>query len=141
MRKSDKGEQNMIVIEKDITFPFDVDKTLVFWKPEGQEESEFDIKVDYYGEMVSVIPHMEHVQLLRATIARGRNALVWSGNGYKWAKNVIEALEKAGHLPTTKGIVIMTKPAGYVDDMDASTWIGNRTYIKPHSNPYAEEEE
>lgn len=130
----------MIIIAKDVTFPFDVDKTLIFWKPKGQEPHEFDIKIDYYGEEVSVVPHLEHIQLLRATLARGRNAVVWSGNGYQWAKNVIEALVKAGHLTSTDGIVIMSKPVGYVDDMDAATWMGNRVYIKPHSNPYSEEE-
>lgn len=131
----------MIIISKDVTFPFDVDKTLVFWKPEGQDPHPTDIKVDYYGEEISVIPHMEHVQLLRAAIARGRNAVVWSGNGWLWAKNVIEALVRAGHLPNTDGIAIMTKPVGYVDDMPCETWMGNRVYIQPHSNPYAEEKE
>lgn len=129
----------MLVIEKDVTFPFDVDKTLVFWQPNGKEIHEFDIKVDYYGEEVSVVPHLEHIQLLKATLARGRNAIVWSGNGYQWAKNVIEALIKDGLLIDSDGIIVMSKPVGYVDDMDSSTWMGNRVYIKPHSNPYSED--
>ena len=129
----------MIVFGKDTVLAFDIDKTLIFWKPEGKEAHEFDTKLDYYGEQVSVTFHLEHVQLLKSTLARGRGALVWSGNGEQWAKNVINALIDAGHLEDSNGILIVSKPVGYVDDMDCSTWMGNRIYIKPHSNPYSEE--
>ena len=129
----------MIVFGKDTVLAFDIDKTLIFWKPEGKEEHEFDTKLDYYGEQVSVAFHMEHVQLLKSTLARGRGALVWSGNGVKWARQVIETLIVAGHINDSSGILIVSKPVGYVDDMDCSTWMGNRIYIKPHSNPYSEE--
>jgi hypothetical protein len=129
----------MQVIKKDITVPIDVDKTLVFWTPEGQKRHVLSRKVDYYGEDVYVIPHKEHCQLVRAMLARGRNVIVWSGNGHSWAENVINMLHAIGELPNIDDIIVMSKPVGYVDDMPCDTWMGNRIYIQPHSNPYAEE--
>ncbi len=128
----------MIVIEKDTTICFDIDGTLCFWKPENAEREEFDIELDYYGEKVYVHPHLEHIRLLRSSLSRGRNVLLWSGNGWRWTKTVVDYLVAAGHLPNTEGIVIMSKPVAYVDDLEAEKWIGNRIYIQPHSNPYAE---
>ena len=124
----------MQVLEYDITTPFDVDRTLVFWVPVGQEPPKNALEIDYYGEKVFVVPHEEHVQLLKATMARGRGVLVWSGNGYKWAHNVLKALGFTDKDP----IYVMSKPAGYVDDLPCNEWMGNRIYIKPHSNPYSE---
>lgn len=129
----------MNVIDKDVTVCFDIDKTLIFWKPQGEEESEFSYKVDYYGEDISITFHEEHAQLLRANLARGRNVVIWSGNGYKWVKNVIEKMVEIGIIKDTTGITIMSKPSMYVDDMSCETWMGNRVYIDPHSNPYAED--
>jgi hypothetical protein len=129
-----------IVINKDVTIPFDVDATLIYWKPEGAKRDSQDVELDYYGEKVYVHPHLEHIRLLRASLARGRNVIVWSGNGYLWAKTVIDYLLNAGHLPSSDGMIIMSKPVGYVDDLDCQHWMGNRIYIKPHSNPYSEGE-
>jgi hypothetical protein len=129
----------MKVIRKDVTIPWDVDKTLIFWQPTGAERHESDIQMNYYGEIISVTPHLEMLQLLRSNLARGRNIIIWSGNGFAWAEEVVKKLHEAGHLPDTKGIIIMTKPAGYADDLDCQHWMGNRIYIEPHSNPYAEE--
>lgn len=129
----------MKIIDKDVTVCFDIDKTLIFWKPEGQEEYEFDLKVDYYGQEISVAPHMEHIQLLKANLARGRNVIVWSGNGFQWVQNTLQAFVTNGLLSKTDGIIVMSKPSMYVDDLECQEWMGNRVYIKPHTNPYGED--
>jgi hypothetical protein len=102
----------MKVIRKDVVKPFDVDRTLVFWVPIGQEPPKNALEVDYYGDKV----------------------FVWSGNGFQWAENVIRALG----FKDTDDILIMSKFSGYIDDLPISEWAGNRIYIKPHSNPYSE---
>lgn len=124
----------MKVHRQDITYPFDVDRTLCFWIPIGQEPPENAVAVDYYGDKVYIVPHEEHIQLLKASIARGRNVIVWSGNGFEWAHNVLLALG----FTDKDNINVMSKPAGYVDDLPCSEWMGNRVYIKPHSNPWSE---
>ena len=125
----------MKVIAKDVTFPFDVDATLVFWIPIGKEPPPEALAVEYYGETVYVVPHEEHVRLLKSSLARGRNIVVWSGNGFQWAENVLKALG----FGDADNILVMSKPAGYVDDLPCTEWMGNRVYIKPHSNPWSEE--
>lgn len=124
----------MHVVEKDVVYPFDVDNTLVFWVPAGKEPPAGSVKADYYGEMVNLIPHKEHVQLLKANLARGRGVVVWSGNGYQWAKNVLLALG----FPESADITIMAKPAGHVDDLPCTEWMGNRVWIKPSDGNHNE---
>lgn len=112
----------MTVIEKDSTYPFDVDATLIM---EAQADESGAIQIDYYGELVWRKPHIEHIRLVRASVARGRNVVVWSGNGQIWASTVLKAL-KLDHLD----ILVMSKPCGYCDDLDCNMWMGNRTYIE-----------
>jgi hypothetical protein len=114
----------MKVINKDSTYMFDVDSTLIFWIPAGQVPPADAICVDYYGENVYLLPHDEHIQLLKASVARGRNTVVWSGNGFQWCENVLKAL-KLDELDLT----VMSKPAGYVDDLPCGEWMGNRIYL------------
>jgi len=115
----------MLVIEKDVTFPFDVDHTLIFWVPRGKEPPEGALEADYYGERVFFVPHWAHIQLLKASIGRKRGTVVWSGNGYQWAKNVLAALG----FKEEDDIIVMAKPAGYVDDLPCNEWMGQRIYL------------
>jgi len=123
----------MHVIESDIVTPFDVDRTLVFWVPVGQEPPPNAVEADYYGMRKFLVPHNENIELLRATMHR-RHTIVWSGNGFQWVKNVLMALG----FKETDPIQVMSKPAGYVDDLPANEWMGQRIWLKPHNNPYAE---
>lgn len=127
------------VIDFETVVPFDVDGTLIIWKPEGTEESNNSIIVDYYGQPVSVLPHMEHLRLLKATLARGRFVILWSGNGVQWASNVLKALENFGYIEDTANIIVMSKPVAYVDDVPVENWLGSRIYIKPENNVYHQE--
>lgn len=129
----------MLVIRKDSTFPVDVDKTLIFWKKPTDPLTEGEFVADYYGEPIRVTPHEENIQLLRSSIARDRNVIVWSGNGYAWAETIINELHRRGYLPQIDNLIIMGKPVGYMDDVDCTNWMGNRVYIEPHKNVYGEE--
>lgn len=128
----------MNIVNKDVTVCFDIDKTLIFWKPENSDVHPSEIQVDYYGEAVFVVPHLEHIQLLKANIARNRNVIVWSGNGFEWVQNVLNAFVENNLISKTDGIIVMTKPSMYVDDLECQEWMGNKVYIKPHTNPYGE---
>lgn len=115
----------MKVIKKDSTYPIDVDDTLITDAKEGEEGA---IQMNYYGEIVWKKPYKPHIQLLKASLTRGRNVIVWSGNGFAWAAEVLEKLG-LDRYP----ILVMSKPAGYVDDLNCEKWMGNRVYIKEKS--------
>lgn len=117
----------MKIINKDTTFVVDVDETLIMWCkgvhfPEDAPDN--SICLDYYGMMVWATPHMEHIMILQAAVARGRNVIVHSANGYKWAATVLKELRL-----DDLDILVMTKPIGYLDDSECQNWMGNRVYI------------
>lgn len=126
----------MQVFNKEV-LAFDIDETLINWRPEKDEHHEYAYVLDYYGEQVSVMFHHEHIRLLQATLARGRMAILWSGNGFQWAEQVLKKIVEIGLLQSTEGIIVMNKPIAYVDDVKAEGWMGQHIYIKG-SNAYAE---
>ncbi len=120
----------MNVVESEQVYMFDVDDTLILWDDKCLQGSEGKIAIvdPYDSKIVFLRPHTRHVKLLTQMFGRGRHIIVWSAGGYKWAVAVIEALglEDKVHL-------VMTKPAGYVDDLECSKWLTNRIYLKPEA--------
>ncbi len=76
------------------------------------------------GESTRRILMGANIQLLRDMHARGRFIIVWSAGGYQWAESVVRALglEQYVHL-------IIEKPIAYVDDLDASQFMGQRIFL------------
>jgi hydroxymethylpyrimidine pyrophosphatase-like HAD family hydrolase len=112
----------MKVTENELLCYFDVDETLVHWK---NSRELFSIKADYYGTTVYLDKNYEHIKFLKAMKARGGHIIVHSGNGWKWAKTVVELLELQDFVDEVK-----TKPAKVIDDSDYENWMPQRIYIK-----------
>lgn len=111
----------MKVIRKDSVYFFDVDDTLVF----DAEPTDVDaIKMNYYGMSVWKKAHKEHVKLIHASVARGRQVIINTGNGYAWGEEVMKKL-KLDHLP----LLVISKSAGYCDDVPVEKWFGSRVWI------------
>ena len=119
----------MNVIRQDNTFGFDVDETLIMHCDPNlipTKRPKDAIEFNFYGQKKWAVPHYGHIELLIASVARGRHTVVWTGNGFAWAEEVLTKLG-LDHLSVT----VMSKPIGVVDDMPVETWIGSRFYI-PH---------
>lgn len=109
-------------------FAFDVDDTLVMWSAKMPEKI-VCITNPYSGEDAYLMPNKMHINLLKEMHGRGRYILVWSQRGVKWAQAVVTALGLTGYVHT-----YMTKPMGYVDDLPAEKWLGNRIYLGDGEN-------
>lgn len=112
-------------VESDVTFCIDIDETIILWvddiKPTPKEAVEFN----FYGQTIYAIPHEDHIRLMKASAARGRNTVVWSGNGKAWVKEVLTKLGLAD-----LDVLVMTKPVGYLDDSPAQNWMGQKVYLQ-----------
>lgn len=117
--------QKVQVFETDQVVCCDVDDTLVMWNLDDKSK---DISIpDPYSPGVSnfVTPHLAHIQLLRKFKERGFTIIVWSAGGFKWAHNVVNALEIEPFVD-----LVMSKPCRYIDDLACKEWMGPRIYIK-----------
>jgi hypothetical protein len=102
----------------------DVDKTLIGDISADPKLDVFPfVGFDYYGNRVYAKRIIEHIDLLKSYKARGYEVTVWSANGYKWAKEVVEKLELTEFVDE-----VASKPLKYVDDKDANSWMA-RVFI------------
>lgn len=106
---------------------FDVDETLVHWIKDPEErlsKGETIITANYAGSVVTLIENLNHTNFLRSLKSRGFHIIVHSGNGWAWAKQVVELLELQEYVDEVK-----TKPAKIIDDSDYFNWMPARIYI------------
>lgn len=119
----------MIEILNEHIVMVDVDETLILDRdPITDKESlnEFVVNNPYDLENKKRIPHFRHIELIKQMKGRGRYIGVWSGGGVLWAKEVVKALGLESYVD-----IVMTKPLGYVDDLQADRWLNNHIYLKP----------
>ncbi len=105
---------------------FDVDDTLVMWDDRCLQPGDQRIPIvdPNDGATVYVTPHVRHIKLLSQMFGRGRHVIVWSHSGFAWAEAVVRALNLEGMVHT-----VLTKPAGFVDDLTAGEVLTNRIYL------------
>lgn len=117
MRSGDKNEKVVVV---------DCDDTLVMWGDNHTQPQENSIPISdpIDGEVYHLIPHYEHVRLVKHFYNRDYFVIVHSASGGRWAEAVVKALDLSNHVHMT-----MAKCLKYVDDLDASHWMGNRIYL------------
>ncbi len=101
---------------------FDVDDTLVVWNIPAGRESE-TIKFDNFGFSENLLPHHEHIKLLKQFKVRGQFVIVWSQGGPQWAAEVVKKLGLADHVD-----MVMAKPKWIIDDLPAAVWT-KRSYL------------
>lgn len=119
----------MQIIENDHVVMFDCDDTLVMWLwgyelQEAIAEGRTKQIMDSDGKMSNtIVPHIEHIELLKRYKGKGKFIVVWTASGYDWGKAVVKGLELDQYVD-----LIMTKPEKYVDDLHADEFM-ERVYI------------
>lgn len=119
----------MHVIQSHKRVNFDVDETLVIWdwrpvSPDGV--GLIDIVDPISGHIEVVLPHQQHITLLKQFKARGHTVMVWSQGGWAWAESVVKALGIEDLVD-----YVDSKPDWYVDDLPASAFMGTNIYKHP----------
>lgn len=113
------------------TVYFDVDDTLVVWDAwQGRENECLRFEKWKYNSN-NVIPHYEHIELLKKHKAEGDVIVVWTQGGSEWGEAVVKALDLESYVD-----LIVNKPDQYYDDLMTFQFMPDhlRTYIKPKKN-------
>lgn len=104
----------------------DVDSTLIF---DTDLWSYGCVSLNYYGQPRYCHRSNKHIEFLHSLRERGYYIVVWSGNGKKWADEVVNKLGIRHLISAT-----MMKPLKYVDDLDCHEWMGARIYLEEEKN-------
>jgi hypothetical protein len=100
----------------------DCDQTLVMDNlSEYKPEEIFEIQ--YTNGPVRVVANRKNINLLTLFYKLGYTIIIWSKTGSDWATLVGEALGVDDMVSA-----YLSKPLFYIDDKDASEWIGERRY-------------
>ena len=105
----------------------DIDGTLII----HTDKENYDHCLNYYGHKKYVKVHTELVQLLKSYKQRGFYIRVHSNNGYRWAKEVINALDLNSFVDS-----IETKACRFVDDaiVASNEVVGQHVWIPYEKN-------
>jgi phosphoglycolate phosphatase-like HAD superfamily hydrolase len=108
-------EKKVKVLNHEHIVCFDVDGTLALWhgKPE-----EHDVTISFYGEQLSIGEFYEVTRYLKSLKARGYLIVVWSGNGYEHAEQVVRGLELERYVD-----FVMSKPEKVIDNSNPMEWL------------------
>ncbi len=113
----------MHVVKSDRVYYFDVDDTLVYWKPRTSEHSaSVHVKSEHIHAYIN--PNREMIAQMIQHCARGHSVVVWSRGGWQWAEAVVKALDIECYVTA-----VMSKPEGYYDDIPASEFMGKPMYV------------
>lgn len=116
----------MQVVDNDHVVCFDVDDTLIMWlwdQDEREKHKDEMIPVGTDKYQTYVLPHKEHIELLKRYKAKNKTIIVWTQSGYSWGHAVLKALGLEDHVD-----FVFTKPEKYVDDLNANEWM-ERVYF------------
>lgn len=114
----------MQVIEGDNAIYFDVDNTLIMWNPDPMDPNNMWIPSLKTGELVQLLPHKKHIDLLKHHARVGNTVIVWSKSGPQWAKHIVEQL----YLTTYVDLVV-GKPSCFYDDLKPEQFMGSHRYF------------
>lgn len=101
-----------MTLDEDKTIAFDVDGTLI--KPVSGLGGDVSITNPYSKNTQRYKILKANVELLAQSLGRGRQVIVWSAAGKRWAMAVLDSL---GFDVEMEHIIVMTKPITYVDDL------------------------
>lgn len=103
----------------------DCDDTLILWD-KSEYVSQPKVVISYAGYNSEVVIHQKNRNLLIKLAKLGYSIVVWSATGYDWAIEVVKALQLEDYVT-----LCLTKPSYYLDDKEATTWIGERLWREP----------
>ena len=118
---TDHPKDNMKVTKSENIIYCDVDETLCF----TESESKATLEIDYYGQNRFIRPHTRNVNFLKSLHKRGFHIIVHSHNGWRWALNVIVALNLQNYVDEVK-----SKSVWYIDDKPVEEWFGPRVFLQ-----------
>lgn len=125
----------MQVNDKDVVV-FDTDETLIKWLDPDQRvmvefgiygpisETNEAITLDFYGTPKLVREIKVHTEFLKSLKARGYYVRVHSGNGAKWAAQVVKALGLESYVDSVE-----TKVCKVIDDKPNDNWMPQPIYL------------
>jgi FMN phosphatase YigB (HAD superfamily) len=123
----------MHVVNSNKLVYFDVDDTLIIWSStremlgiSDQEWASNTLEIGVGDFTTTVMPHERHIEFLRDLKCQGCTIMVWSHGGHKWAAEVLKVLDIEMYVD-----YVMDKPNFYIDDLDASKWMGRRLWHHP----------
>lgn len=116
----------MKVIEGDNSYFFDCDDTLVMW--DNKHKTEDNVMIfDCYGSFESLAPNWSNIRFLKETKRNQGTVVVWSAGGWEWALEVVTVLGLKDYVDC-----VMSKPQGYIDDLNCVEFMGPRYYKEPN---------
>jgi hydroxymethylpyrimidine pyrophosphatase-like HAD family hydrolase len=119
------------IVENENIAAFDIDDTLILYPHPDVAASKYEelgyvLMTDSYDKGTFYAkPSAIHIKLLKDYKARGFYNIVWSGNGYGHAHNILKQLNLLSYVD-----IIMTKPGRYVDDLKCTEWMGTHLYLE-----------
>lgn len=116
----------MNVIRNEQVVPLDVDGTIILWGKIKKGQRALRYTCPYTQAQMTVRVHEPNVAIVRERLARGATILAWSASGHAKAEAVLKALKIDG-----PNVYVLSKPVGYLDDIDCSEWMGKRIWLDP----------
>jgi hypothetical protein len=106
---------------------FDVDNTLAIHNVDPESElGKHIIEIPAPRGIVKVVPHLEHIALIKQLYSQGLGVVVWSAGGAEWAATVIKALKLEDFVD-----LVISKPQWVIDDFnDYSNFLPKISYHK-----------
>ena len=110
------------------TVCFDCDDTLVMHDLASEIMEAKGIRIDIHNYSFFVVPHEEHIKLLKEFKANNKVVIVWSQGGSDWAEAVVDALNLREYVD-----LCVCKPHWFVDDLMSFQFMPESTRIyKPY---------
>lgn len=101
----------MITFDNNKSIFSDVDDTLIMYTF-PIEFAHRTITIDNNGWKQTVLPHYEHIEMLKRFKFLGYKVVVWSATGSQWAEKITKELGLEPYVD-----ICMSKPGYYVDDL------------------------
>lgn len=118
-----------LVLRNDRPWGVDIDDTLLLW--DAPKEGPMVTFIEpHSGDEITVPINENNIRLLKEKKARGCSIVLWTQGGYEYANAVATALNIRGHVD-----LIMGKPEGIIDDLEASAWMPKAVNI-PYTKNY-----
>ncbi len=118
----------MLIVKKENVSPIDIDGTLIIHCkladiPSGEGVQVYDAVTKGF---ITVRINRPMVRLVREARSRGDYVIAWSRGGYRWAADVIKALDLVDCVD-----LVLSKPLAYFDDTEVGDWMKYRVFLGP----------
>lgn len=118
----------MQIIKNENVDPYDVDGTLIIHDDPSTIPVKDQVRVydTITKKFIVVRINRPMVRLLMESKSRGSYVRVWSRGGWRWASDVIKALDLVDYVDSVE-----SKPMAYFDDTPIEQWLPYRVFIGP----------